>query len=292
MPAGPSAIGASPALAATGGGLVFKSFELSGSNGYSVEVVQTHGGSLPPSAALGVGVGGSSANYEVPADARPGMHAVFGTLGTLAFDFNRRKRTVDRPEKGCAWTTEAGVFRGSFSFVGEGGYTAVDATAIRGEVLRLPNGFCGFGDDRIRLPFPIPDALRETQVAARAPIANGSVQLLASAPDGPHPRARIVASTAERVGPMAITRSTTVFGRDALVLGPGERPTYAEIAPPAPFHGSASFRAEPGQKAVWTGSLSVSLPGAPETALVGDAFVAKLCPRLIPLAECKARPRP
>jgi hypothetical protein len=53
--------------------------------------------------------------------------------------------------------------------------------------------------------------------------------------------------------------------------------TAATASPPAPFAGSATFKRPPGaRKPSWTGSLSVSFPGAPHTRLAGPGFVASL----------------
>ncbi len=270
--------------------IVINTVELTGSNGYSVEVIQGRSGGFPPRAAIDVERQGLRASYEVPADSDSGMHATFGSLGRLSFDFSRRKRTVDRRGKGCVWVTETGVFRGDFSFVGEGGYTAAAAGSAPGEVLRLPNGFCGF-DDRIRLPFPVPDALRQTLITARAPIPHGFVEFTATAPRSAREPSRFDASTLERVGAMKISRSASATARDGLTLGPGKHPGRADVAPPAPFQGTASFSAQAGARPLWTGSLSVELPGAPATALVGDDFTARLCADVSPLADCPAPPR-
>jgi hypothetical protein len=282
--AGPSPASARSAKADAG--VVLKSFELDGSNGYALEVVQGAGPFLP-SIEVSAERDGLRASYEVPADRESGMHAVFGSLGSASLDFSRRKRSVDHRGRGCVWITETGVFRGDFSFSGEDGYTTAAASSVRGEVVRLPQGFCGL-DDRIHLPFAIPEALRETQLSARAAIPHGFVALGASLTSGPHARARVTAFTQERVGAMKISRSATAVRHDAFTVGPGKRPRFAEIAPPAPFSGSATFRAPPGQKPTLTGSLSVSLPGVPETSLAGEDFSVRLCPRASPFAECRA----
>lgn len=276
----PSALAVPP----KSGGLVLSDFRLEGTHGYTVELVELREADFPPSVVLLAHREGLRVSYEVPGELEAGVHAVFGSVGRVGVTFHRRKRTVDRPEKGCRWIVETGVFRGEFSFAGEGGYTAADSTSMNGEVLRLPNGFCGFGDDRKGLPTP--GFLRSTEVAARSRIPHGFVEFQATA-QGPASNVGFGALVREVVGPMTVSRTASASAAEGVVFGPGNQPREARVDPPPPFEGSARFRHPAGARPTWTGSLSVSLPGAPAVTLAGPGFTARLCSRLSLLAECK-----
>jgi hypothetical protein len=51
----------------------------------------------------------------------------------------------------------------------------------------------------------------------------------------------------------------------------------ASVAPPAPFHGSATFHLDSSTSASWTGSLGVELPGVGNVSLAGTGFWSALC---------------
>lgn len=262
------------------------SFKVQGSNGYELEVISVRDGSLSPIAAVTVTRGPASASYEVRTAAGSGIHATFGSLGQLDVSFERRRKEVDRPEPRCRWISESGVFRGSFRFVGEEGYVSSEATNPSGEVFRLPDGFCGLGSFRLARPFL---GLRQTVLAAQSTVGAGVVSFAASRFEDERPTL-FDASSRERVGEMNIERQVRTQAAGAFF---NTRRSRASVAPPAPFVGSARFRDPAGGPASWTGSLSVSLPGAPDVTLAGETFVAKLCLGLPILRRClKRRPNP
>jgi hypothetical protein len=266
-------------------GLVLSYFELEGTHGYTVEAGALKEGNFPTTVGVFAKRAGLSASYEVPGELEPGMHAVFGSLGHVAVGFHRKKRSIDRPEKGCTYITETGVFRGEFSFAGEGGYTSVEATSAPGKVLRLPNGLCGFGDDR-RSPRRR-GIFSSTSLVARSRIPHGFIEFEATAPDIA-PVFGFQARTRESLGPMTISRSASAKAMDGDVrIGPGKRPRRIDVNPSPPFAGSARFRDPARSPPAWTGSLSVSLPGAPALALAGPDFAARLCMHISLLARCK-----
>lgn len=283
-----AALGPAAATASAGGGLVLGYFKLEGTHGYEIEAGWVQEGIFPPTASIAAHREGLRATYETPGDIGPGVHASFGPVGSVAVDFRRRKRHVDRPEKGCVWINETGVFHGRFSFTGEGGYTAATATAAPGEIVRLPNGFCGFGDDR-RGKQPDPDFLHPTKLAARSRTPNGYLGFEAAA-IGFASRVQFSAEAHERAGPVTITRTAFVSAPEkdgSFLLGPGRRPSSAVVQPPPPFAGSARFRDPAAAPARWTGSLRASLPGAPDVTLAGPRFDARICPHAGILGECK-----
>ncbi len=267
-------------------GLTLSTFEHKGTHGYKIGVGELQEGGFASLAGVTASRRALQATYEVPEDLVPGIQATFGSLGRVAVRFERRSREVESPEKGCRMITERGIFHGAFSFNGEGGYTAAAATDPKGEVLRLPNGFCGFGDDR-RARLPLPPGLRWTALGTRALTDRGLVAFQASRLL-PAKSADFEASLREHVGAMTISRLAHVRGgKSAFVISGGNsRPQRVSVRPPAPFAGSASFRKPSGGPPTWTGSLSVLLPGAPDTALTGDGFAARFCPNAPLLSPC------
>ncbi|HEU4599399.1 MAG TPA: hypothetical protein VFS26_06600 [Solirubrobacterales bacterium] len=245
-------------------------------------MISVRDGSLFPTAAVRAERKSLEASYEVRAEVGPGIHATFGSLGQLDVSFERRRKEIDRPEKGCRWIFESGVFRGSFRFVGEGGYVSSEATDPAGEVLRLPNGFCGLGDFRRARPF---FDLRQTVLAAKSKV--GDVSFTASRFAGDR-TTFFTALLRERADGMEILRRASARGREGTFFN--TRASRASVLPPGPFDGSARFRDPADGPRSWIGSLSVSLPGAEEVALAGDAFAAKLCPRLSIFESCLRRP--
>jgi hypothetical protein len=279
---------AAPAVAsgATGkaAGIKFGSFELSASNGYTVEVSVFKEDGSPGVTVVSAENGPLRATYEVRTDAPPGIHATFGVLGRLDLSFKRQAKAVERLEDGCRWISERGVFRGTLRFVGEGGYFSVEVHDPGGEMLRLPDGFCGFNDRRAR-PFL---GLESRTLEARRKVEGKELSFQASKEEFVRRLTSFSASLRERVDGMSIVRSATTRGPDGGFSSVGA--SRGSVHPPAPFVGSASFRDPVRAPATWTGSLSVTFPGAPETALAGDGFAAKLCRRLPILRQCLNKP--
>jgi hypothetical protein len=266
-------------------GLVLSSFELAGTHGYTIEAGELREGDFPPTTAINAKRGDLRATYEVPGEPEPGVHAVFGSVGSVGVTFSRNKRSISRPEKGCRFVEETGVFHGTFYFVGEGGYTEAKATSARGKVTRLPNGLCGFGDDRANPR--VPDFLRATSLTARKRVSHGYVEFGASALSI-DPGLGFTALIRENVGAMKISRSASArSAKGGNALGVGKRRHAIFLDPSPPFIGSARFRDPANGPPTWTGSLSVSLPGAANVALAGPDFAARLCPNLYLLRECK-----
>ena len=282
---------AASAMAAPG--ITANFFTLKGSNGYEIEVSEVQEGDFPPEAGVTAHRSAETASYTVPAELTRAQRAVFGDLGSFNLHFHRGKRTVNEMEKGCTWITEAGLFRGRFSFHGEGDYTAVEATSIPGKVLRLPDGFCGFGgEDRVPRPQAAPNNFLFTpRFTARAALPNGYLQLDAS-PEIAGRGSAFAASSRELVGAMKIDRRTIVGSKATLDLKPGaDRNRSVDLAPPAPFSGSAHFEEAAAGPAAWTGDLAVPLPGAGMVGLTGPGFTARICPHVYITKACRVTPR-
>jgi len=91
----------------------------------------------------------------------------------------------------------------------------------------------------------------------------------------PRAKTRVGVQVDEVRDGLEITRATgVVAGPDALTYNSGL--TLATLAPPAPFDGSATFRANAPRAERWTGDLSVDLPGYSDYPLVGPEIEADL----------------
>jgi hypothetical protein len=273
-----------PATASAGGKgaeLKVSAFKLKASNGYELEVISVREGrALTSTVAVLAHSGPLRATYEVEAPGA-GIHASFGALGQVDVTFKQRRTTIERPERGCRWINEEGTFRGSFHFVGEGGYITADAVDPKGEVVRLPDGFCGLSlDDRVARPLL---GLEQTTLQARS-TANGRVLTFDASKEEFVPSIAFNVSLSEEVDGMKILRTANIRGAKGTFTSTGS--SRASVSPPPPFLGSARFRDPARGPASWAGLLSLSLPGAPNTALTGDSFVAKLCPGIGILVRC------
>jgi hypothetical protein len=261
--------------------ITISSIDLGESNGYAVALDAFRFNKRRLDVGLTAQRETASASYSVRAKGGPGIHATFGSLGQVDLGFHRRRKVVERPERNCRWIIETGVFRGSVRFVGEGGYIASEAANPKGEIFRLPDGFCGLGSFRPGLPPGLP---RETVLAARLKTGTGEVSFRASRERSTRGTILFSAATMERVKGMRIERSVRVPGEPSDFTATGT--SRAAVSPPSPFSGSARFRDPPGEPASWEGPLAVTLPGLVAVPLAGEGFAARLCPSLSILAIC------
>jgi len=239
------------------------------------------------------------------------IEASFGERGRVAVRFRPSGRKVHASRKaGCrkpdgAAIAELGVFVGTLSFRGEGGFTSVeshrapgrsvDLTALLACVLgvspkagvALPQPRAPFG---IRLPGP---------VAQRGAAAPGVPSTPTHPSTGPRPttlvanrkqplarlvfaaqargkgRPRFLAVDQASAGSIGIVRLAYVRGA-AAGFSFEDSLAGADVHPPPPFRGSGELRHGPGDAKSWSGSLAVSFLGAPNVPLTGPPFGASL----------------
>lgn len=164
---------------------------------------------------------------------------------------------------------QPGLFVGSFSFRGEGGYTKASAKRAKGlsihsfrEVCRGPDaGPESANPPEVTLLASRSDAQQEVAFRASARAARGGrikefeAVMTEHFPD----------LTVERVAVGGGGDDTNPFIFD---VGAGT----ANVMPSTPFHGSASLS----PSGSWSGDLSVSFLGAGEVGLAGPGFKANL----------------
>lgn len=264
-------------------------FKTRGSNGYSIEV------SASGDAAFLVARNRfGDAVYFVPAKLRGAvLTARFGSRGKIAVRFRQtegfREKMPPRRCKGKPHLTRYGVFTGTIRFRGERGFTAVDRQAARGRFFSQPRWQCRRPGGKIK-PLPPDDGVGEadfTTLEANAHNGNIFFEALAA---GPSESTAVIflAQLREQRERMEVSRTAFVFGHARrFQYDPGLG--SAEVRPPAPFHGTASFSRGPGGRALWRGPLTVALPGAPRLSLAGSRFQAKLVNSPFPGPQAESR---
>lgn len=282
------------------------SFSLRASNGFAVDVSSEGGevtviaserrppvptftpGGLPRPAGTG---NGASTVYSVPAIA-PGAETVeagLGTLGRIAVRFRPSgERTVTTLRCDRGWSARLvrrlGTFTGTIRFQGEGDYTAVATDSARGSVgTPLPAG-CLDRDPATAVSADpasshasaatLPSSSRRhppipLAVLTAVDFAAGSSFRAATGPGGVRFRARV---RERNVDGVAVVRRADA-GAPLAAFAFNRSLTWATVAPPAPFSGSARFAAGPGPG--WRGSLRVTFPGL-SVPLTGAGFHSTL----------------
>lgn len=258
------------------GSSVLSGFRVQGSDGYRIQVL-TIG---PKLVLLGAAKGQVAATYAVTGRiAGNRLEARFGGLGRISVRFYGFRSARARGEKQCGQPPrfgEAGLFKGTIRFAGEGGYTKVNAHHARGVVIGSDPPDCP-GKARSSLTFPF--AAITTHLTAIARRAGKTVAFDALAVDGDH-RLAVTGSLQEHRGRMRIFRvaSAIVGGEQAFVASrPGEHPAHATVKPPKPFSGAGLFQEDSSLSNSWTGSISAWFPGVGKVRLAGPRFASSFC---------------
>lgn len=204
----------------------------------------------------------------------------FGELGRIAVRFRPRgtawRKAPPRRCEGKDAVIRRGVFVGTIRFRGEGGYLRIRRHRARGITRTTPRWRCRpqrgggfFGLVEKLIP------LKEPTLAAFVPGSQLTFAALReSGPDGPGLIVFLVLAR-ERRGPVRIERFAFQLGEpEEFTVKPGLR--QATLRPPEPFKGSAKLVRGADGSIEWSGSLAVSLPGAPSLPLTGPAFTADL----------------
>lgn len=243
-------------------------FRLQASNGYKILVLaaseRANGRTV---AGVLVGRRGESVVYAVPATVTPTrFEADLGALGRIALDVvpTGTKKTLRSHCGGESLTIEPDVYRGTFEFRGEEGFTEATATQIP-EYSRFGLDFLcpGRGWGEVSGP-GLPGA--RLRVRAGKGHRRTSLQINQNRPGA---RTIFEAEVAEKRGRIEIERSlsgrapSSAFEFDPLLRS-------ATLHPPAPFSGSASFHRNALPANRWSGNLTVDFPGHSGVPLTGS----------------------
>jgi hypothetical protein len=276
------------------------------SNGYRIQVIGTRVGDRSRAKVI-VRRADTVAIYRVPARVRRDMLRVnLGAMGRIDLRFHLRKREVEDSQPGCHGRppmAEIGSFKGFLRFRGEGGYTRISTTRIRGEVWSAFREACKLSTGlRARsMQRGLPHNLRPsprgvgrskgressqlTELGAAWTGRSRSIAVSYASLELPLARGRelslsfATAEVRERRGRMDIERSAFVIPDDGVLLitPPAVGAQGATLTLQPPFAGSASYESRPGVPPTWSGSLRVRLPGAAVVPLTGKRFVSALC---------------
>jgi hypothetical protein len=223
----------------------------------------------------------ATATYTTRGRATPnGIRARFGGFGAVSVHFvpsgKEGRKGPPRRCDGRPAIVRRGVFVGKIEFEGEDGYVDVDARRAKGRSSTQPRWSCNHG--------------RRGSGAAASRVGYDVAGLKASTP---HRRIAFEAAVLdERQGPALSffvvktkeRKGSVRIARFILAISDGPRAflfardgSSASLRPPKPFHGTASYLRNPDGSRSWSGTLSVSLPGA-VVDLTGPSFRAKLPP--------------
>jgi protein-S-isoprenylcysteine O-methyltransferase Ste14 len=216
---------------------------------------------------------GSAVSYSAPATVTPTrLEADLGALGEIVADIapsDRKKKLRSRCGDGVR-TVQPDLYRGTFEFHGEEGYTDAVATRVTEDAQFLLDVLCPGGSGGEVSGAGLPGA--RLHCFARRGDRRLSVQLNKNRPG----KATVFSvSLAERRGEIRIERSVSgrqparVFEYDPLLR-------TATVEPMAPFSGVARFDGGAVPANRWTGNLSLDFPGERDVPLAGAGFSVHL----------------
>jgi hypothetical protein len=211
-------------------------------------------------------------SYMARGVARPErLQATFGNFGKVKMRFRpSRHRTWVGQRRSCRganrFIKKHGVFRGNLRFRGEGGYVTVRIHRARGAVV-IPAPKCrkrrgGGGPNFNFNPF-------EPRAGVLSFVREGIDSTAFLALEGRR-NTQFVASTEDSRPHVAIVRTAVLRKHSPIRID--EALTTAKLTPPAPFHGTARYRAYPDGATSWSGDLTVNFPGAPRFPLTGPSW--------------------
>jgi len=203
-------------------------------------------------------------------------------VGRIAVRFVPRHVTRGRVPDNCKGSPsriEHGYFRGSISLRGEREFTIVDRTSAPGRIVRSYRTVCdnqGFWEPAnskgpklsTKLLF-IGDEKISNPVGFTAIETEFGPKLI-----GP----RFSANVTRFREAMLVRTSVEAEGdRGDFTAPEPDAPKVAEVEPPAPFEGTATFRKTGPRTSTWDGDLAVEMPGLGKVALAGPAFWSVYC---------------
>ncbi|HWJ43513.1 MAG TPA: hypothetical protein VNR67_08775 [Solirubrobacterales bacterium] len=203
------------------------------------------------------------------------LRASFGKLGRVSMRFREsRRRPWFGKVRDCRgrdrFVVRRGTFVGNLRFRGEDGYLNIRAHRAKGAIPGVA-AKCQRGNrSRLAHGSSIIDGSFSGLLATWRNGVNATVFAAASFRDD----LVYVAQREESRGRLSVFRTAAAIGRGELPLN--ETVTGGRFSPPAPFHGTGRYRAEPDGSASWTGNLSVDFPGAPRFPLAGPGFETSL----------------
>lgn len=256
------------------------SFSVMGTNGYEITV--SHIGRRVELAAsrgnavavyvVGSGKPSSDGHIEARFPGRGRISVRFQPTGPV-----RRTPPFYPPAcNGGGEIEQAGTFKGTIRFRGEEGFTRLVAGRATGTTHRIFKEVCerGSPDGNSK---PKPTYTLSAYASAPGGIISFSAWRPAPGSDLPEEASYFGGSQKRRHGMTTVKVAVADADADTFAVGgPPAQPDSADVAPPRPFVGTASFERTAG-RLVWEGTLAVDLPGVDGMRLAGPSFQAQLC---------------
>lgn len=283
----PAGVAAKPGFSVEGP-QSWSEFQLPATHGYRIRVsAATAAGKRSSNVSISASEGHrSGVEYLVRGLSTPSglIRAKLPGVGRVAVRFNELR--VDRGAvadncKGRPSLIRHGVFEGRIELHGEHGYTAVHRNHALGKITQSFRQVCDQREGGNRGASGGGGAHLETLFAGQE--GRRSIDFSVSRFDfGPkfgEPHVFFSASSSIRHHGFFVTSSASAEGESATFSTPDSAGALGEalVAPPAPFHGSATFHLDSPTSAGWTGTLGVELTGVGDVALTGAGFLSALC---------------
>lgn len=247
-------------------------FHLRSSNGYVISALGAGGQGGPQVVFVIVSKPGSAVLYETSATlGEDTIEASLGGVGRIDVHYVP-SGGIDTQRSKCGGKPVsflAGHYEGTIDFAGEDGYSAVEARSAVGDIRPALNLLCPGG--------PAVEGVGGHSPGARLRARHGgSARFVFEAQTNSHTRpAHFSASISERHGRVAISRSVSATGPSSGFSFDVPAGT-AEVQPPAPFTGTATFRRLQRGESAWLGDLHADFPGRPRVPLTGPGTRASL----------------
>jgi hypothetical protein len=209
------------------------------------------------------------------------VRARFGGLGLVDVSFEQEGETVVRPPppscEGAPRTIRSGSFVGTIRFDGERGFSTVDAARASGTLKTVPEWTCPRpGRRRPGGAVASVDTSPAVLEARGGPLARRvALRAVAAHEEDESDSLLFSAGRLEARPRLRIDRYAYAFSSRGSAFEFDQGLSWATLAPPPPFDGSARFTRDAGDPR-WTGSLTVDLPGVGPVRLGGEDFTARL----------------
>jgi hypothetical protein len=239
-------------------------FRLPATNGFSLSIL---GGQNPRTGAgfvfLFVRSSHAKVLYVSPATVTPAsIEADLGPVGRIDVDFvpSGQTRTEANPCGGPV-SFDSGSYVGTIDFEGENDYSEAHATSARGDVKAAASLICA-GPRSEGTGGHSPGALLTVR---RSQSPRFDFEAMKNSQTRP---ARFGASIEERRGSMRISRIVQVTA-GASAFDYDVAGGFADVRPPAPFSGGATYDRSDKGRVTWRGDLTVDFPGRANVSLTG-----------------------